>query len=143
MNWARVLSLTPELVHGLIALLDALAVAILARLTQLVRRDMNNGITQRKTVFTKERPESPRTASVNHTPGRAPRHFALDELDAEECTHFLRMVAREGDCCCFALTSDRGAISVTVLQGSTRHKAYAATPEELYVCFSTLLAELY
>jgi hypothetical protein len=52
------------------------------------------------------------------------------------------MVARHGDLCCFALTSDGGALAVTIVQGDVRHKAYASDPDRLLQVLHTLLDEV-
>lgn len=104
---------------------------------------MNNGIAPKTKVHTTDKPEPSGRTSINHTARQSARRFALDQLDDEELGHFVRVVAGHRDAVCFSLTSDGGALSVTVLQGTLRHKAYAATPEELLTAFTNLLAELY
>ena len=94
-------------------------------------------------VYTTPRPNGTRGESVVHRQRHSARSFALDELDADELHHVLKTVARHGDCCCFTLTSDGGALCTTVVQGSVRHKVYARTPEDALDQWHGLLEALY
>lgn len=104
---------------------------------------MKDGITQPKQVFTSPTPrlegKTSRAAVVRH----AGIPFALGELDADELAGFVETVVGHGDCVAFTLTSDGGALSITVIQGDTRHKAYAATPQEAIDRFTFMSQELY
>ena len=94
-------------------------------------------------VYTTPRPASTRGESVVHSGRRSPRPFALDQLDADEVAHVVRTVAGHGDCCCFTLTSDGGALCTTVVSGAVRHKVYARTPEDALDQWHGLLDALY
>lgn len=94
-------------------------------------------------VYTTTRPDRTRSESVVHSRRHSARSFALDELDADELQHLVKTVAGHGDCCCFTLTSDGGALCTTVVQGSVRHKVYARSPDDALDGWHGLLEALY
>lgn len=104
---------------------------------------MKNGVTHQKTVFTSPREEVARSESITHARRPAPRPFDLDGLDAEEVTHFIRVVAGHGDLAGITLTSDGGAIVFSIVQGGVKHKAYASSPEQALFIIHDLLDEVY
>lgn len=103
----------------------------------------NGSRSSNKSVYTSGKPVPSGTRSVVHSTRRGPRAFDLDSLDDGEVALLVRRVAKEGDACVFSLTSDGGALCVTVLQGVVRHKCYASTVEEAYVKWTDLLETLY
>ena len=123
--------------------LNAIALWALQRVYALTRSNMTNGITHQKQVFTSPTPRLEGKASRAATVRHAGVPFALSELDADELCGFIQAVVGSGDCVAFTLTSDGGALSITVIQGDTRHKAYAATPQEAIDRFTFMSQELY
>lgn len=94
-------------------------------------------------VYTTEKPPPTRSESVVHRGRHRSRPFALDLLDADELLHLVATVARHGDCCCFTLTSDGGALCTTVVQGAVRHKVYARDADDALDQWHGLLEALY
>lgn len=95
-----------------------------------------------KGVFHSQRPEASGMRSITHANRKSARVFDCDSVDANEVWAFVALLAQNGDGVCFSLTSDGGALTICVLSGQTRHKAYAATPEELYQRLTDLREEL-
>lgn len=94
-------------------------------------------------VYSSRKPDPSGTRSIVHNGKRAARMFDVSGIDADEVMHLLNMVVKSGDCLCFSLTSDGGALALTVLSGGVRHKAYATDPDGFLECATNLLAELY
>lgn len=103
----------------------------------------NNGITPKKQIYQSERPETTRASSTHITGRKSERCFVWNEDIAGDITYFLQVVLRHGDCVSFTLTSDGGALSVTVLQGTRRFKAYAKDCDQLLVRLHDVREELY
>ena len=57
--------------------------------------------------------------------------FDLNRVDAESVRDAVYNVTAAGDMISFTLTSDGGAICVSVTSKGERHKAYASTTEDL------------
>lgn len=94
-------------------------------------------------VYTTRKPMPSGTRSIIHNGKRAARMFDVSSIDADEVKHLLSVVVANGDCACFSLTSDGGALAITILSGGTRHKAYAATADGFLERASELLETLY
>jgi len=128
---------------ALVALLQTVALWLIVRVERYVRSDMKDDITHRKVVFTSPTPRNEGKTSIAANVRHAGRSFDASDVDADELAWFLLKVVGHGDCACFTLTSDGGALSITVIQGDTRHKAYAKDSEELIERCHDLLDELY
>jgi len=96
-----------------------------------------------KGVFHSERPASLGGRSITHGNRKSSRPFDCGGVDEAEVWEFVKTVVEAGDNVCFTLTSDGGALCICVLAGTTRHKAYASTPEDLLEKFTMLREEVY
>lgn len=66
----------------------------------------------------------------------------ISECDASELQYFVLAVMQMGYVACLTSTSDRGAVAITVFDGSTRYKSYGRSEDELLLCFRDLLAAI-
>lgn len=63
----------------------------------------------------------------------------LSSSDDGELSLFICQIVEMGFCVSFTATSDRGAVSITVFDGSIRFKDYARDSDELLRCYRDLL----
>jgi len=128
---------------ALIAVVQVLGLAYIATLRRKVNDVANNASPKPKTVYTTPRPQETGTRSTILAARPGAREFDITDIDPGELANLVSVVVRNGDCVCFSLTSDRGALSIVVLQGITRHKCYAKDGEQLLVVSHDLLEQLY
>jgi len=133
---------TPLLV-AVTALVVAVTALIRLYLLSKGMEEMKDAPSPKKTVFQSSRPTPTRNGSVNIPARTNERQFALSEGIESEIAHFIRTVLKHGDLVCFTVTSDGGALSVTVVQGQTRYKGYAPTDDAAVSLFSDLISDLY
>jgi len=74
---------------------------------------------------------------------RSARPFELDAELADEVWAFMCRVLRNGDNASFTLTSDGGAITITILASPLKHRAFAKNGDELLEVMAQMLTELY
>jgi len=103
----------------------------------------NSHTSHNSQIYSKKRPDSRGTSRIVHNGKNAARMFDVGSIDASEIQHLLKVVVEHGDNLSLTLTSDGGALSITILSGDTRHTAYAATAEQFYVRAHDLLETVY
>lgn len=74
---------------------------------------------------------------------RANTPFPLDGMDADELWGFIKRVLQNGDLASLTLTSDAGALSVTITSNGTRFRAFAKDGDEFLTASADLCAKVY
>lgn len=84
------------------------------------------------------RPEPEIRRDVQYNSG----HPHWSDVDGDELQHFIEMVCDYGACVIMSRSADGGVLSLTVISGNDRLRAYARSGDEMLRHFTSVLEEL-
>jgi hypothetical protein len=95
------------------------------------------------TTFTRE-PNRPsrRTRANGRSDGRFTDDASWAEIPPEELADFTSRVVASGACCIFSRASDGGVLSLTVIHGNERFRAFPRSGNDAIVAMRDILDEL-